>query len=276
MKSRILKVAKYLTLLVAAAAAGWFLPGDATPKWQTARTSDFDLHFGRGLDSDARELVAFLKTAYARIADEFRAHRPDDLLEGVELDVYLHPEPGQLASEQHATMRSNLRKNGYKAEIHMLTLAAYSDGAGKPSERDKDYVFRQVVHEVAAVHVQRLILGKPTGWRYDQAAPWFLQGYDEYLSGIYGRRSQDKTLKAYRDRIRFDRDRVRFKNGIQVRNPYSDGAVLVKFLHDSFGRDAVQNIWLSPEPTFELALLKTLGTDYADLESRWHTWQATD
>ena len=57
-----------------------------------------------------------------------------------------------------------------------------------------------------------------------------------------------------------------------MRDPYRDGAVLVAFLHDSFGREAVQNIWLSPEETFETALTSALDTDYADLERRWQRW----
>ncbi len=263
-----------LATIAGTTAMAWFVPTNAAPDWKTAHTASYNLHFGPGKEADAEIIGRFLNAAYERIAGEFRKHRPADLLEGIELNVYLHPRAGDLASEQHATMLSNLQKDGYKAEIHMLTLAAYDDGADtSPSERKQDYAFRQVVHEVAAVHVQRLILGKPEGWRYDQAAPWFLQGYDEYLSGIHGRRTEDTTLKNYRDRIRFDQSRVRFTNGIEVRNPYSDGAVLVKFLHDSFGSEAVQNIWLSPEPTFDRALLTALDTSYSDLEARWRQWQ---
>jgi len=269
-----LTVLACLAAIAGTTAMAWFVPTNAAPDWKTAHTASYNLHFGPGKEADAEIIGKFLNAAYERIAGEFRKHRPEDLLEGIELNVYLHPRAGDLASEQHATMLSNLQKDGYKAEIHMLTLAAYDNGRdGSPNERKQDYAFRQVVHEVAAVHVQRLILGKPTGWRYDQAAPWFLQGYDEYLSGIHGRRTEDTTLKNYRDRIRFDQSRVRFANGIEVRNPYSDGAVLVKFLHDSFGSEAVQNIWLSPEPTFDRALLAALDTSYSDLEARWRRWQ---
>lgn len=274
MKFNRLTVLACLATIAGTTAMAWLVPTNAAPDWKTAHTASYKLHFGPGKEADAEIIGKFLNAAYERIAGEFRKHQPADLLKGIELNVYLHPREGDLASEQHATMLSNLQKDGYKAEIHMLTLAAYNDGPGAPkSERKQDYAFRQVVHEVAAVHVQRLILGKAAGWRYDQAAPWFLQGYDEYLSGIHGRRTEDTTLKSYRDRIRFDQSRVRFANGIEVRNPYSDGAVLVKFLHDSFGSEAVQNIWLSSEPTFDRALLTALNTDYSDLETRWRRWQ---
>lgn len=254
----------------------WFVPTDATQGWQTARTDSYQLHFGQGKAADAAVIGKFIDTAYARIADEFQKHRPEQLLEGIELDVYLHPEAGEMASAQHATMTSNLQKDGYKAAIHMLTPAAYVEGdpGAAPSARATDYMFRQVVHEVSAVYVQRLILGKPKGWRYDQAAPWFLQGYDEYLSGILSRRAEDTTLKSYRGMIQQDPGRIRIGTNIQVRNPYTDGAVLVEFLHDSFGREAVQNIWLSPEPTFDQALFAALNTTTADLKKRWRNWLA--
>lgn len=184
------QVMTFLVIATLAAAASWLVPAGATPDWQTARTANYDLHYGQGREADAGLIRKFLDTAHAKIAAEFQAHRPTELLEGIQLDVYLHPKSGEMASESQATMTSNLRKEGYKAAIHLLSPSSYraaaADGAGK--ERDKDYVFRQVVHEVSAVYVQRLILGKPEGWRYDEAAPWFLQGYDEYLSGIHSRR----------------------------------------------------------------------------------------
>ncbi|MCG8560421.1 MAG: hypothetical protein MI824_11525 [Hyphomicrobiales bacterium] len=267
---------RIMTVLAVAAVAGataWLVPASATSDWQTARTAKYDLHYGPGREADAGLVKEFLDTAHAKIAEEFQAHRPTELLDGIQLDIYLHPKPGEMASEHQATMTSNLRREGYKAAIHLLTPSSYRmASAGGSRDAKKDYVFRKVVHEVSAVYVQRLILGKPKGWRYDQAAPWFLQGYDEYLSGIHSRRAQDRTLERYRKLIRQNPGRVRFEGSIQVRDPYRDGAVLVAFLHDSFGREAVQNIWLSPEDTFEKALTSALRTDYADLETRWRRW----
>ncbi|MGI9414668.1 MAG: hypothetical protein ACR2PM_13420 [Hyphomicrobiales bacterium] len=256
------------------AVMSWSGPKEAALDWQTARTAAYTLHYDGGRETDAEVIGKFLDTAHARIAEEFRTHRPAELLDGVKLEVFLHPRAGEMASESHATMTSNLQRRDYEAAIHLLTPSAYGprDDAAPGRDWDRDYLFRQVVHEVSALYVQRLILAKPQGWRYDAAAPWFLQGYDEYLAGVHGRRDEDRTLESYRDKVRHDPGRVTFDRGIRVGNPYSDGAVVVAFLHDMFGRDAVQNIWLSPEPTFEQALLASLGTDYAELEKRWHLW----
>ena len=274
MHAKFFLAVKCLSAAVVLSLIAWMMPTDASSEWQTARSAGYKLHYGQGKAADAAVIGTFFETAYARIAREFQKHRPSDLLEGIELDVYLHPEAGEMASTEHATMTSNLQKDGYKAAIHMLTPAAYGNGdPGSPQGAEKkDYLFKQVVHEVSAVYVQRLILGKPKGWRYDQAAPWFLQGYDEYLAGIHGRRAEDATLSTYREQIRRDPGRVRIGASIRVRDPYADGAVVVEFLHDSFGRDAVQNIWLSPEPTFDQALLSALNTSSADLQTRWRTW----
>lgn len=256
------------------AVMSWSGPKEEALGWQTAQTAAYTLHYDGGHESDAEMIGRFLKTAKARMSEEFRAHRPHELLDGVKLEVFLHPREGEMASESHATMTSNLQRQNYEAAIHLLTPSAYGsrDGTASRRDADKDYLFRQVVHEVSALYVQRLILAKPEGWDYDAAAPWFLQGYDEYLAGIHGRRSEDVTLASYRDRVRNNPDRVSFDGGIAVGNPYSDGAVVVAFLHDMYGRDAVQNIWLSPEPTFERALLASLDTDYRELERRWHIW----
>ena len=265
---------KSLCAGAALAAAAWLAPSGAGPEWQTATTvPGFDLHYGDGNDTDADVIGGFLSTAFDKITQEFSAHQPEELLEGVDLDVYLHPQAGEMASPQHATMTSNLRKSGYKAAIHMLTPSAYNGGRTAPAdENTQDYLYRQVVHELSAVYVQRLILSKPKGWRYDDAAPWFLQGFDEYLSGKFSRRAEDDTLAGYRKQIRHNPRRISFESTIRVRNPYQDGAVLVQFLHESYGRDAVQNIWLSQEPTFHKALLSALGTDMAGLKRRWTHW----
>ncbi|MGI9384763.1 MAG: hypothetical protein ACR2PO_16550, partial [Methyloligellaceae bacterium] len=109
------QVMTFLVIATLAAAASWLVPAGATSDWRTARTANYDLHYGQGREADAGLIQKFLDTAHARIAEEFQAHRPTELLEGIKLDVYLHPQAGEMASEQLATMTSNLRKEGYQA-----------------------------------------------------------------------------------------------------------------------------------------------------------------
>lgn len=244
-------------------------------QWKVLRTENYNLHYAEGQRADAQKVNSYLKTAYSRLATEFSSQDPATLLDGVKPDVYLHPTPNDDASDVHASMDSNMhpQRGEYQSQIHLLTPSAYPDRPGRSTSDVDDAVFRQVVHEVTAVHVQRLSLDKPEGWKYDGAASWFLQGYDEYVSGVHGP-TDDKMLQRYRGDIRNDPSRVEFRpdGTIHTQNPYADGAALVHFLHDSFGRDAVQDIWVSSEPTFNQALQKSLNTTPQELQQRWQDW----
>ena len=62
--------------------------------------------------------------------------------------------------------------------------------------------------------------------------------------------------------------------GLEVRDPYATGAVLVHFLHDRYGRDAVGALLRSGEPTFGRAMLAELGVDLAGFMDDWRAWLA--
>jgi len=139
------------------AVMSWSGPKEEALGWQSAQTAAYTLHYDSGRESDADMIGRFLRTAKARISEEFRAHRPDELLDGVKLEVFLHPREGEMASESHATMTSNLQRQDYEAAIHLLTPSAYGSRNGAVSRRDadKDYLFRQVVPKVGRGVVER-------------------------------------------------------------------------------------------------------------------------
>ena len=60
--------------------------------------------------------------------------------------------------------------------------------------------------------------------------------------------------------------------GLVVDDVYKDGALLVTYMHDTYGRDRVQAILTSDAATFAGALEKELGVDLGAFYRGWLEW----
>ncbi|HYF00417.1 MAG TPA: hypothetical protein VEJ18_15975, partial [Planctomycetota bacterium] len=184
----------------------------------------------------------------------------------------LHDTPNAQANPAIATAITQRSERGYEAEIHLLAPSRHPpgllDNVGKPM--DGDYFFRLVVHEYSTVFLEQI--RRRAGWRH--APDWFVQGYEEWL-GLTRSTDRNRTerLDRYRKILKEDPARIDFSFGIDVREPYVDGVVLLDFLHAEFGRKRVQAILASPEPSFGRAMRKELGVGLSEMERRFVAWR---
>ena len=73
-------------------------------------------------------------------------------------------------------------------------------------------------------------------------------------------------------RVTDDPERVSL--GILARNDYIDGAVLMKFLHETYGADAVRKLLTSDQPSFWLAMKVELESPPGLFVERFQNWLA--
>jgi hypothetical protein len=112
---------------------------------------------------------------------------------------------------------------------------------------------------------------KHAQWHFHDASNWFEQGYEEYLGVMLStEHNRTVTLEKYKDLVRRDPHRVGY---FGVTNDYSDGAVLMLFLHEEFGKGKVHAVLLSKAPSFAQAMAKELGVDPEQLAKRWNGWR---
>src|SRR5262249_21582305 len=132
---------------------------------------------------------------------------------------------------------------------------------------------KTLAHEYATILLDRLTQTKAGGWRFFDAPAWFVQGYEEYASLVLSRpRNREVVLPEYVRRQK-DEQRVRFGATIEVQDPYVEGAVVMHFLHEQFGRERVQALLTAPQPTFAAALTAMLGVSASELGARWREWR---
>ena len=148
--------------------------------------------------------------------------------------------------------------------------------SGEPM--DNAYFFKTVVHEYSSIVLEQITRSKRKGWTICKAPSWFVQGYQEYLAlTLSSDHSRTVTVSLYKDLCTRDPTRVHLcgppdKLMLTVKNDYVDGAVLLMFMHEEFGRDRVHALLKSDSKTFCQALATELGLDYAGLFRRWQKW----
>jgi hypothetical protein len=77
-----------------------------------------------------------------------------------------------------------------------------------------------------------------------------------------------KYLAMHKD----DPDRIDFDFGVNVKDEYIDGALLLLFMHETFGKERVHAILSSEERRFGRAMVSALGVGLDEFENRWEKW----
>jgi len=234
--------------------------------WETLITPILDIRYQAGDKADAELYAGFLEKTHRALRDEFSSVDVDALTRNpVPCTVWLHPRASGAISAGNA-----LAATSYGAaslcELHFLAPSAYTapdrccTKIGEP--RDVDQLHRITAHEYSTIVLDRLNRQR-AGWRFHSAPKWFEQGYEEYLGCMLAsEHTRTVTMAKYRELVAKTPSRLRDGD---VENPYIDGAVLVQFLHERFGRQKTQGILLSPAGTFEDALRQTIGIDQREL-----------
>ena len=251
-------------------------PAASSFEWTIEETPFFRFHYSKDLPADADQVRRHLAASVKNLAIEFGAERVQPLLQSAVINVYAHPHPTDKAREGLATLETRTKDGAYHADLHILTPSAHGAGAktsvGEP--KDDNYFFKIVVHEYGTIVLDRMTQRKPRGWRFFSAPSWFVQGYEEYLGlMLSSEHNRLVTLQKYRDLHRAEPNRV--SRQFDVRDAYIDGAVLLHFLHDTYGNKKVHALLLSAEPDFWSAVTETFGHDRNRLHTVWRGWLAT-
>lgn len=195
---------------------------------------------------------------------EFAAVGGGELLSDIRLTVRLHN-----GDSAEACMRTNA--SGTFAELELLAPSIQPSDArtiiGEP--KDSIYIHKTVVHELSMLFLWQVTRRKPSGWGFFSGPDWFVDGWEEYLSLIRSsEHSRNTSLRLYRERVK-----VRWKSAAPAKlNRYLDGAIILQFMYDRFGRDRMFKLLRAPENTFAEALKATLECDETSLFASFQQW----
>lgn len=225
--------------------------------------------------ADAQRVQGWMQAALAAFREEFADHDVHAALTRIDCRVWLHPAPDDDARPGYAHTGSGTRDGRYYADLHLLSPSAHPAGGstvvGEPY--DDAYHRKTLVHEYAHVLLDRLVRAKPSGWKLYTAPVWFQEGYPEYLSLVCStQHSRAVTLAKYVADAKAAPDRT--GPDLEGPQPYVDGATILLFLHERYGRTRVQALLTSRAATFADALAEVLGTDAATLRTEWWAWLA--
>jgi hypothetical protein len=254
-----------------------------TSPWLTITNDCYTLHYCRQFQHDTPTIQAMLNAAVEAMIDEFAAYDAQRLLKNTICHVYLHASPNANANVGLASMRTYALDGRYTAEMHMLTPSALplnsslTTNVGEPF--DESYCFKTIVHEYSIVILDQLTRVKARGWTFYMAPPWFCEGYEEYLGLTRSSpHSRTVTLERYKQIVMADPQRVRLQSHtgshtLEVADNYIDGAVLLLFMHETFGQKQVQAILRDEAATFREAFTNALGVAVNEFYDLWRAWR---
>lgn len=227
--------------------------------------------------ADARKFDNWLNDAATAMTAEFGAHEPEEILSLIKsCTVYIYDQPNSSAAEGLALV--DPESHEITARIHFLAPSKHGPDAltSLLEPMDDNYIYKTLVHEYGTLFLAS-ITDRKSGWKYfHEAFGWFEQGYEEYLGVMFSsEHSRTVTKMKYLQTSLSDPSRIDFDFGLNVENDYTDGVVLMMFMHDVYGKEQVQQILASPEPTFAKAILKVVGSldAFRDKFSAWRQQQ---
>ena len=235
--------------------------------WIEATSQQYTVHYVTEYRRDVAFVRRWLNATERLMREKYGLAR-----HGYEVDVYLEPAPTSRAGVGLATIISG----SDRAEIHYMTPSApawkearrqgATTGLGRPF--DNHYHAKTLVHEYVSLAHTRLTVEKPEGFHYYSAPSWFYQGLEEH-DGMFHSTPGNRTAgfrallehadTRLRERFHCCRTLARqpaFASG----DPYFGGALLLRFLADTYGEGVHAAILRRPEATFNRALARELGS----------------
>lgn len=200
-----------------------------------------------------------------------------DLFDASRVTIELHPSNSTTVQVGYAGMNGgpfqNNGKTGYRGTIKMPGPTAH-DGkwqstSGHP--QDRRYFDKLLIHEVAPIYLQ--LLAMSNGGRF-QGPYWFIQGTEEYLGVFHSTEYwRTKGIRYYHRRFAANPTAIDTDFGLNVRDPYNDGFLILNFMHDEFGEESVFKLIASREKTFGKRMARATGVTYDEYLSRFSQWR---
>jgi hypothetical protein len=155
------------------------------------------------------------------------------------------------------------------------------DSVGESKAADH-HRYRYIVHEYSSIWLGVIVRDKQKGWHVNgnDAPNWFWQGFQEFLGmTLSSQHSRTVTFSKYMAAVKNEPDSVLLARGykdktqrIIVQRDYTDGFALLAFMHDRFGREAVQNILTSQQETFWQAMNEAFQMNADEFYDEYQAW----
>jgi hypothetical protein len=223
---------------------------------------------------DAAELAGFVDHSLDAMAAAL-SPTPHTLTDDLACTVFQIRSPvPRIASDSLA--RARTPNTGREIQVYLLARSAYSP-LGRTlvgTARDEAYQSHIVAHELSTVLFERVTRDKGRGWFFHDAPAWFTQGCEEYFSLVYSAPQNRAVLAQYIDRVRNGPQEVRFDGAgaLTVRDNYVGGAVLVAFMHQTYGAERVRALLESAKATFVEAFADVIEPDRRVLAAKFDAW----
>ncbi|MCB9855783.1 MAG: hypothetical protein H6818_08850 [Phycisphaerales bacterium] len=251
--------------------------GEGSKTVKSIRGATWVIRYDASMESDARRVQEWMDAVHRASIAEFAEFEPGKLLETLDLTIRIHAEPNEYASAATMTVVSSFSNGRYQATLHLLAPSRHtsSDITNVGEPKDESYFRKTLMHEYASILIDLITRSKTAGWRFHSGPSWVVQGWPEYLGLTkVGEAARRATFAKYRGLVRDDAGRISFDFGIEVTDPYVDGAMLIAFMHDTYGAARVHRLLVSGERSFGGALVRELDTDIERFSSKWVQWLA--
>lgn len=139
--------------------------------------------------------------------------------------------------------------------------------------QDRRYFDKLLIHEVAPVYYS--LFCERHGVDFHSSFPdWFTQGIEEYF-GVFDSTPywREQGIQSYYQRLAKNPNTLDTDFGLTIHDPYNDGFLMLNFLHDEFGRDAIFALLISQEPSFGRRLKATTKISFDEYLRRINQWK---
>lgn len=256
-------VSVLVALLVGAAVATPMAAGASSQAdsadWQTLESEHFLVKYQSGYEADAQRTLQYMRFARNHTLDVF-----DTRLEN-KVEVYVHPwdEYSRSKWAVYTETRQADDRNGLDADVHLM---APSERPSPTQEERRQFFRHGMTHEYAQTHMYYAML---QNGEWVSMPSWFNQGIPEYVAMYHTTEDIREDQFAQTERVR---DMIAQDSGYLMsisQSPYDSGPLVVKYVVEEHGWDAVMGILRTDHSNALLALESNLGVSVREFQNRW-------
>ncbi|MBC8223864.1 collagenase [Candidatus Bathyarchaeota archaeon] len=224
----------------------------------------FKIILPSGYCSDANQILDYATYARNLLNKKF----PFKVTEKVR--IFLYEEPTKVNGTVTCTV---MRSDYINLEIHAITPSK-----AKPTSSwiDDDFYHANIIHEYVHVFMGQWIF-QSTGKQMKYfLAEWFSEGIAGYIPYYH---STPEICQKYSDNLEIIMKKVRDGRGyfdLIACDVYYGGAVLVRYMFERYGQNAVRNIITGKVNSWIEAVQEELGISYREFKDNWLKWACED
>ena len=234
-----------------------------TGEWLSIENEYFIVYYKPGYESDARKILEYGNFAREVVLAKL-PFEPD-----IKVAIYIYEAPGPTESSQYITWGLTMA-DYIKGAIYVL---APSEAIKQSSYYDDLWYKGNVIHEYVHIVIGRYLYSK--GLYMGNCLPyWFSEGIAEYFKIFCSTPEIMQKYEAMLDRIR---QMVKRGDGYLMSvtaDVYYGGAYIVKYMYDTYGEEAMMNLFegLEKDVAFAKALERALEVTPRRFEDNWLLW----